>query len=85
MSRTAQTARMLEAATADIKRSLAASHPNEWLLGALIGKIQLMDTYRSVDLHDRADAVLADAMALILDRLDAMTPSYARQHSEESF
>lgn len=88
-ARTAQWARILDAAAADLK-PVPASYSGmerEWLLGTLIGKIESAVMLRNIGMDDKADQLLAEAMAAIVasKASPALTPSFARQHSEEAF
>jgi len=68
MSRTAQWARVLAAASADLKAMPAAYNgmAREWLLGTLIAKIESAVMFRNIGMDDKADQVLAEAHAAIV-------------------
>lgn len=90
MSQTARTARLLEAATADLKASAmpayAVGYEREWLLGTLIGKIESAAMFRDLGNIAKADELFDEALAAIAAHRDhTLTPSFARQHSKEAF
>lgn len=88
MSRTAKWARVLDAAMADAKPIPATSigYEREWLLGTLIAHVEGQVMSRDLGMDDHADKHIAEAMAAIAAHKDAtaLTPSFARQHSEEA-
>lgn len=87
-ARTAQWARVLDAAMADAKPmpTAYAGMEREWLLGTLIAKVETVAMFRDLGMDDHADKHIAEAMAAIAAHKDAaaLTPSFARQHSEEA-
>jgi hypothetical protein len=67
MSKTAQWARVLDAAMTDPKPMPIsyAGMEREWLLGTLIAKVESIAMYRDLGMDDHADKHIAEAMAAI--------------------
>ncbi len=69
MSQTARTARLLEAATTDLKASAmpayAVGYEREWLLGTLIGKIEGAAMFRDLGNMAKADELLDEVNIII--------------------
>ena len=75
MSKTAQWARILDAAMADAK-PMPASYSGmerEWLLGTLIAQVESVSMFRDLGMDDHADKHIAEAMAAIATHKAATT------------